>query len=280
MPRNRDRNKKHELDIYVILSEISDAFIVWKIKSGNAYTAYKDHARLKSLYTKDLFSKSIEQKKMPKMYLLETVVSSQREAMKHCIVWTKYFMEQGRTPLVGETMIEYTETLDEQSLAIYNEIKDQQMDKIINADTAIVENYQPRSWEKDKEKDADQQSRTRQIKLSMDQSDYSIIEENAKEAHMKVAAYCKAMSANGFIFRIDYAPYIEELMKIRRTIYDIESIIYYAGKYYPSDLENLQKCLDEVNQVQRQMMKHTTKKLSELKKRRKKLIQKVQEECK
>ena len=200
--------------------------------------------------------------------------------MKHCIVWTKYFMEQGRTPLVGETMIEYTETLDEQSLAIYNEIKDQQMDIIINADTAIVENYQPRSWEKDKEKDADQQSRTRQIKLSMDQSDYSIIEENAKEAHMKVAAYCKAMSANGFIFRIDYAPYIEELMKIRRTIYDIESIIYYAGKYYPSDLENLQKCLDEVNQVQRQMMKHTTKKLSELKKRRKKLIQKVQEECK
>ena len=51
MPRNRDRNKKHELDIYVILSEISDAFIVWKIKSGNAYTAYKDHARMKSLYT-------------------------------------------------------------------------------------------------------------------------------------------------------------------------------------------------------------------------------------
>ena len=70
MPRNRDSNAKNELDIYVILSEINEEFIVWKIKSGNAYTAYKDHARLKSLYTKDLFLRSIEQMKMPKMYLL------------------------------------------------------------------------------------------------------------------------------------------------------------------------------------------------------------------
>lgn len=32
MPRNRDRNAKHEIDIYAILSEISDEFIVWKIE--------------------------------------------------------------------------------------------------------------------------------------------------------------------------------------------------------------------------------------------------------
>ena len=118
MPRNRDRNAKYKLDIYVIISEISDEFIVWKIKSGNTYTAYKDHARLKSSYTKNLFLRSIEQMKMPKMYLLETVICSQREAMKHCIVWTKYFKERGKTPVAGELMKEYTDTLDEESLSL------------------------------------------------------------------------------------------------------------------------------------------------------------------
>lgn len=278
MARNQDKNQKYELDIYVILSEISDEFIVWKAQSGNCYMAYRHHASQRYSRTKELFSRSNEQRKMPKMYLLETVNCSQREAMKYCIVWTKYFMEHGKTPLVGETMIEYTETLDEQSLALYNEIKDQQMEEFINADTAIIENYRPRSWEKEEEKTGKKKGGTKQIKLNVNQLDYSIIEENAKEANMKVAAYCKAMAANGFIFRIDYAPYIEELMKISRTIYEIESIIYHAGKYYPSDLENLQKCLDEVNQVQRKMMKHTTKKLKELKEKREKLIQKIQEE--
>lgn len=52
MPRNRDRDAKREMDIYVILSEISDEFIVWKVKSGNTYKAFADHVRLKSWRTK------------------------------------------------------------------------------------------------------------------------------------------------------------------------------------------------------------------------------------
>ena len=48
MPRNRDRDAKREMDIYVILSEISNEFIVWKVKSGNTYKAFADHVRLKS----------------------------------------------------------------------------------------------------------------------------------------------------------------------------------------------------------------------------------------
>lgn len=257
MPRNRDSNAKNELDIYVILSEISEEFIVWKIKSGNAYTAYKDHARLKSLYTKDLFLRSIEQMKMPKMYLLETVNCSQREAMKHCIVWTKYFRERGKTPLAGEVMVDYADTLDEQSLVLYEEIKDRSFEEIINPETAIVENYRSKSWSKDTNSTTEKQKNSKQIKIVANPEQYQIIQKKADYLNMPIAKYGRTMMVNGFVFRFDFAEYLDEIRRIKRVIQDIQEAIYQSGRYFPSDLENLEKCIDEVNDVQRKMLKDT-----------------------
>lgn len=259
MPRNRDSNAKNELDIYVILSEISEEFIVWKIKSGNAYTAYKDHARLKSLYTKDLFLRSIEQMKMPKMYLLETVNCSQREAMKHCIVWTKYFRERGKTPLAGEVMVDYADTLDEQSLVLYEEIKDRPFEEIINPETAIVENYRSKSWSKNTNGTTEKPKNSKQIKIVANPEQYQIIQKKADYLNMPIAKYGRTMMVNGFVFRFDFAEYLDEIRRIKRVIQDIQEAIYQSGRYFPSDLENLEKCIDEVNDVQRKMMKETFK---------------------
>lgn len=257
MPRNRDSNAKNELDIYVILSEISEEFIVWKIKSGNAYTAYKDHARLKSLYTKDLFLRSIEQMKMPKMYLLETVNCSQREAMKHCIVWTKYFRERGKIPLAGEVMVDYADTLDEQSLVLYEEIKDRSFEEIINPETAIVENYRSKSWSKKTNSTTEKPKNSKQIKIVANPEQYQIIQKKADYLNMPIAKYGRTMMVNGFVFRFDFAEYLDEIRRIKRVIQDIQEAIYQSGRYFPSDLENLEKCIDEVNDVQRKMLKDT-----------------------
>ena len=257
MPRNRDSNAKNELDIYVILSEISEEFIVWKIKSGNAYTAYKDHARLKSLYTKDLFLRSIEQMKMPKMYLLETVNCSQREAMKHCIVWTKYFRERGKIPLAGEVMVDYADTLDEQSLVLYEEIKDRSFEEIINPETAIVENYRSKSWSKKTNSTTEKPKNSKQIKIVANPEQYQIIQKKADYLNMPIAKYGRTMMVNGSVFRFDFAEYLDEIRRIKRVIQDIQEAIYQSGRYFPSDLENLEKCIDEVNDVQRKMLKDT-----------------------
>lgn len=172
MPRNRDRDAKREMDIYVILSEISDEFIVWKVKSGNTYKAFADHVRLKSWRTKNLFTRSIEQKKMPTMYLLETVNCSQREAMKHCIVWTKYFLDHNRIPLAGDTMIAYVNELDEESLRIYEQIEARLFEEVINSETAIVENYQPKIWSKNE--DAEQKGKKKGVKRPLHSTKNSI----------------------------------------------------------------------------------------------------------
>lgn len=259
MPRNRDRNAKYKLDIYVIISEISDEFIVWKIKSGNTYTAYKDHARLKSSYTKNLFLRSIEQMKMPKMYLLETVICSQREAMKHCIVWTKYFKERGKTPVAGELMKEYTDTLDEESRALYEEIKHKPFEEIVNPETAVVEEYQSKSWNKNTKSAMKKPTTSKQIKIVAKPEQYQIIKSKAAYLNMPIAKYGRTMMVNGFVFRFDFAEYLKEIRSIKRIIQDIQEAIYQSGRYFPSDLENLEKCINEVNDVQRKMMKDTAK---------------------
>lgn len=259
MPRNRENNTKNELDIYVILSEISEEFIVWKIKSGNAYTAYKDHARLKSLYTKELFRQSIEQKKMPKMYLLETINCSQRDAMKHCIVWTKYFREHGKTPLTKDIMMDYTDTLDEQSIAIYDEIKDKTLEEIINPETVIVDNYQSKKWNNSTKSTSEKSEKSKQIKIVVNPEQYKIIKNKADYLQMPIAKYGRIMMVNGFVFRFDFAEYLNEIRSIKRVIQDIQEAIYQSGRYFPSDLENLEKCINEVNDVQRKMMKYTAK---------------------
>ena len=64
---------------------------------------------------------------------------------------------------------------------------------------------------------------------------------------------------NGFVFRFDFADYLNEIRSIKRTIQDIQEAIYQSGRYFPSDLENLEKCINEVNDVQRKMMKDTAR---------------------
>lgn len=259
MPRNRDRDTKHELDIYVILSGISDEFIVWKVKSGNAYKAFADHVRLKSWRTKDLFTRSIEQKKMPKMYLLETVNCSQREAMKHCIVWTKYFLAHNRVPIVGDTMISYANDLDEESLRIYKQIEGRLFEDVINSETAIVENYQPKIWSKSEETEQKGEKKRQETTITFNEELYKIVRKKADYLGLPLAKYGRIMMANGFVFRFDFAEYLKEIRSIKRVMQDIQEAIYQSGRYFPSDLENLEKCIDEVNDVQRKMMKDTAR---------------------
>lgn len=259
MPRNRDRDAEHELDIYVILSEISDEFIVWKVRSGNAYKAFADHVRLKSWRTKDLFTRSIEQKKMPKMYLLETVNCSQREAMKHCIVWTKYFLAHNKTPIAGDTMISYANDLDEESLIIYEQIEGRLFEDVINSETAVVENYQPKIWSKSEEAKQKGEKKRRETTITFNEELYKIVRKKADYLGLPLAKYGRIMMVNGFVFRFDFAEYLKEIRSIKRVMQDIQEAIYQSGRYFPSDLENLEKCINEVNDVQRKMMKDTAR---------------------
>lgn len=259
MPRNRDRNTKREMDIYVILSEISDEFIVWKVKSGNTYKAFADHVRLKSWRTKNLFTRSIEQKKMPTMYLLETVNCSQREAMKHCIVWTKYFLDHNRIPLAGDTMIAYVNELDEESLRIYEQIEARLFEEVINSETAIVENYQPKIWSKNEEAEQKGKKKRRETTITFNEELYKIVKKKADYLGLPLAKYGRIMMVNGFVFRFDFAEYLKEIRSIKRVMQDIQKAIYQSGRYFPSDLENLEKCINEVNDVQRKMMKNTAR---------------------
>ena len=76
---------------------------------------------------------------------------------------------------------------------------------------------------------------------------------------MPLAKYGRIVMVNGFVFRFDFAEYLKEIRSIKRVMQDIQEAIYQSGRYFPSDLENLEKCINEVNDVQRKMMKDTAR---------------------
>lgn len=111
MSRTRRRNEKTDVEIYVILSPDNNEFYVGKIKNPNHYQAYKDHVRLKNFQTKDLFSRSFEHGLPPKMYLLEIINATQTEGYARCVVWTRYFIDNGYHAIAAQKTIDYANNL-------------------------------------------------------------------------------------------------------------------------------------------------------------------------
>lgn len=257
MPRKRSKNEKTDVEIYVILSSDSDEFYVGKTKNPNHYQAYKDHARLKNSQTKELFSCSIENGMPPKMYLLEIVNATKTEAYTRCVIWTKYFLEHGFSPVAAQTTIEYANDLHEENKLLYQQIKDILIDGIICEDTLLVSTYEPRKKEKKKD----------HIALCVTPDEYDLIQKRAENEGLTLSKYCKEMVIAGGIVRFNLSEYTKEIREVKKVLYEIQLAILQNGRYYPTDLENLQKLIDKVDEGQKKVVKTIANQAKKLKKR-------------
>ncbi len=259
MPRKRHKNEKNDIEIYVILSSDSNEFYVGKTKNPNHYQAYKDHARLKNSQTKNLFSGSIEKGLAPKMYLLEIVNATKTESYSRCIVWTKYFLNNGYSPIAAQTTIDYANDLNEQNFKSYLQIKDIPIEKIITNETLLVSNYEPRKREKKKD----------HIGVCVTPDEYDFIQKRAEKEGLTVSKYCKEMIVKDRIVRIDLSEYLREMREIKKVLYDIQLAILQNGRYYPADLENLQKLVDRLDDGQKKVVRSVANQSKQLKRQRK-----------
>lgn len=232
----------NEADIYVIVSKISNEFFVGKTKAGNAYNAYKDHVRLRNKQTKKLFMQSEEQENFPQMFILETLESTEQMAYRHCIAWTKYFMDRGLTPLSTATMAGYAEDMLEDTKEIYERISGLSMEEVLCEENLRVKNYQ----KKDK---AEAEKPKEQIVIYTTTEQYEKIAERAKKQNLNLSAFCKNAALEAQFITVeapDYSEYIAEVRGAKVILRQILYAIYTNGKYYPADMENIQKAVDKI----------------------------------
>lgn len=256
LPTNED-------DIYVIVSQISNEFFVGKTKAGNAYNAYKDHARFKNKQTKKLFMQSEKEKKFPQMYILESLEITEQMAFRHCIAWTKYFMDQGLTPLSTAMIVGYTDDMLEDTKDFYESIAPLRLNEVLSEEKLRVKNYQK------KDKSAPKRSKE-EIKLYVSTKQYEKIEERAKSQNLTLSAFCKNAALESQFITIeapDYSEYIAEVRGAKVILRQILYAIHTNGKYYPADMENIQKAVDKICEQEeafREAFRENTKVLMKL----------------
>lgn len=253
MPRNRKQNEAQSHKIYVLLSTISNEFYVGKTTAAKPNVAYKFHAAEKHAQTKQLFAESRKNQNFPKMYLLEEINVTPKTAFGYCVAWTKYFIEQGLTPLANQTVLDYTEDLTEANETVFNCIKAVPIDSVISDEHLLIETYHV---QKKKTTGGSEDTLMKQkILLHLSPENYELISYKAKEAKMSMSRYCQMMALDGDVVIIDMSACFNEIRDFKIVLRKILGAILQHGKYYPADLSNIQKLVDKVNTEQEKMGK-------------------------
>jgi len=257
-----------EIDIYVIVSKTSDDFFVWKTKHGNCYITYKHHVNLKTIQTKNLFQKAELDREYPQMFLLETVKTTNEMAYRYCVAWTKYFLFNGKTSLSSNRFLKQVDDLMEDTQAIFDSIKNVPIEKVLADEHSVVANYK-KKYPGDKRT----QNPKEEIKIYLTPKQYEQVRKRADRQGLSMSRYCKNMALDGHIVTVespstyDISVHTAEVRGAKIILRQILYAILQNEKYFPADLENIQKMTDIISQSNAEvgdLLQENTKQLMKL----------------
>ena len=102
------------------------------------------------------------------------------------------------------------------------------------------------------------------ISIVVSPREYKEIKRKADLAGLTMSKYCKQVAMDGAIIRISFSEYSDEIRAIKRVFREIQLGIYQSGKYFPADLENMQKLIEQVNDNQRRVIRSIEKEFDKL----------------
>ena len=233
-----------DIAIYTIVFHSDKTFIVSKSKISSLEETYKTHYYLKNKKTAAHFAEAKNAEIHPPMYVLSELKTSQRKAFLHLIAWTKYFKEHGYTSLSGNEISKYVDDLRDEALLIYEEIKNKPFDEVCPEGGGLF-HYFGKINRKSKEKDESF------IAFRTKSKEYRQIKKAADSLGISMSEYCKRMALSGRVINVelDAFKWMSEATKkfnerdklLKQILYEI----YQTGKYYPADLEIIQKAITD-----------------------------------
>lgn len=255
MPKARKKEfyeVKNHFTIFAFVDEINNECFVWKTKNKNLKSVFEVHYQLRNTRTREMFERGKRAGTPPGMYLLDAIENTEAVAFKHCIAWTKYFMGYGYESKNHELHKGYTEYLDEETQAIYDMIREQFLSDVCCNENRLFAEYGTQRKKKDKN------TQSTQITIKLSPEEYNRILQDAKKLAIAPSAYVKNMALEGEIKRENYEfflEYKEKLGVIERRMRGILKTIYDTGRYYPADLQNLQKLCDQIIESNREVVR-------------------------
>lgn len=255
---------KYEIKNYTIYALVQgDEVFVGKAQMGNHYQAYKDNINGKKTESKEFCQLCEATGGLPKMYRLEDVKTTDRGAYRHRLAWYRCFADHGYDVIAYPGTKEKLDDLQGDTLDIYNAAKELPLEAVLSKEELLVSNYQRATHREPKKKN---------ITVHLSPKEYDAIKKKADAAELTVSRYCKNAALNGAIVKPDindYVPIWESFGEIREAKSILKSLmltIYNNKKYYPADLENIQRMVDKINEEQEKLSSSYVKYCKQLQK--------------
>lgn len=238
----------HDFSIYAIISPLNEKKIyISHTGQHRLRKHYAEHVNLRVAKTKELFSASLEAGMLPPIYVLETSRISKKEVFRRSVAWLKYFQDHGYAQYTEDILTTYAGELIEQTEQIYERIKDEPLEEILQPDGGVLKDY--------KVQIESRKNRTG-IPLHVSEEEYESIRQLAEEESLSMNAYCKKMALNKRILKVDLTflgDYLSEFSEVKNLLKQILYAIYTTGKYYPADLQNIQNSVDQMTELQQKV---------------------------
>ena len=256
---------KMKQTIYVIESPTLDFVYIDKSKTNQLKEAYRRHRYGRRAMTREMFDEAKINGNMPKMYLLEEVELTEREAFNHVVAWAKHFDDHGFELLCGEKFFDYVKNLNEDSMRAYEQIKSMDPFDLLVPDNELFANYgnQRRHHE---------DGTPAVITISVSEDEYDYVNSEADALNMSMSEFCKQLVMKGYIQKIDSDvfsdlwEFVDGFRKRNDILKEILITIYRTQRYYPMDLKIIQEQTEENSRQKIEAMKSVNEILSLLRK--------------
>ena len=255
--------------IYAIHFPFNNKIYVGKTVKHAVKSHYKDHYILRNKRTSNDFEKAKELGITPKMYLLEDLQTTEAEAYKHCVAWIKYFLQKQFVSISFKTTNEYAGDLNEDTEAIYKLFCDISLDEILCEERILIGEYKTRNTLIPKDIPPEEHENEIILRFAITKKEAQEVQKEAEKRGWTVSEYCRAAAVDGCHVNVDYNflwRYLKELMGTKSLLQQVMFTIYKTGRYFPQDLENVQKMIEVLEKHKQEINNDLNEHIKKIKK--------------
>lgn len=258
----RKKAESKEYVIYLIVSTTDPKKIyINKTYPHRIRKTYTEHIKLRVTKTRDMCSKAAEQHILPPLYILETGIMTPREAFKHCVAWTRYFMDYGCTQITEDILTEYALDLIPTTEAYYDQIKTTPIDSLLSRKNQACINYRLA------ESRSSNNSR-HSVSFTVTNEQHHALVEAARKENLSLNKYVIQQVINGQTIHLDFdfiRDFLDEYAPSKLLLKQILFSVYQTGKYYPADIHNIEKVVEHLCQIEKKVSNEMQEALRKIK---------------
>lgn len=235
---------KKEQSIYLIKDPLRDCVYIDSAKKDQLKEAYRRHRYGRRALTRKLFDDAKENGIMPKLYLLEDLEATEREAYNHVLAWARRCYDVDFEIICGGKFSDQMMDLNAESMSVYKRIEELEPRSLLVSDNELFGDYGTKKFHRDK-------GNPEGVTVRVSDDEYAYISGKAQELNMSMSDMCRELVMKGYIQHVDAEVFdvlyesVEKFRVRNNILQQILLTIHATQRYNPMDLKIIQEQIDE-----------------------------------